>query len=216
MSSLGFQGPSQRRFGPLTVEFAACRALLDGAEVPLTPTEFALLAGLARLPGQAITSRDLLRLMWDGDWQADTTPLQVHVSRLRRKLGESAAQPRFIRTVRNVGYRLDPGRDADSVKVVELLLDHDFILRRITPNEPFLGYYPDAILGTFFSPSGLDEAGMRTMVEALIRVGQTTLDSHVYLNHGDGGGSFVRVVNDILLDTQGRPQCLSIALHLPG
>lgn len=86
-------------------------AYLRGREIGLTPSEFALLAYLAERPGIAVADTDLLAAMWGAPWHGETTPLQVHISRLRRKLGESGSRPRFIRTVRGLGYRFDPTPD---------------------------------------------------------------------------------------------------------
>ena len=146
----------KQRFGSLVIDFAAHEVLLDDEVVGLTRSEFALLAALARRPRQAISSRDLLQAMWDEDWESDATLLQIHVSRLRRKLGESAKRPRFVQTVHGVGYRFEPGPAEEASRSVVLFFDHRLILRRVTPREPFLGYHPDAIIGTVFAPSGID------------------------------------------------------------
>lgn len=105
------EGATQDRvqhFGPLTLDLGARDVRLDGNSVELTRSEFALLAALASQPGVARSNRELLTEMWGGDWLADTSALQVHISRLRRKLGESAQHPRFIITVFGFGYRFDP------------------------------------------------------------------------------------------------------------
>lgn len=78
---------------------------VDGRPVELTKSEYSLLLSLATHPGKAFTQRELLGLMWGGEWNVDTTPLQVHVSRLRDKLSDSVTQPRFIQTIRGYGYR---------------------------------------------------------------------------------------------------------------
>lgn len=95
----------------LVVDGNARIAYLGGREIGLTPSEFALLAHLAERPGIAVSDTDLLEAMWGAPWHGDTTPLQVHVSRLRRKLGESGSRPRYVRTVRGLGYRFDPAPD---------------------------------------------------------------------------------------------------------
>lgn len=92
----------------LVVDSGARVAYLAGREVGLTPSEFALLAHLVDRPGVAIADRDLLEAIWGTPWHGDTTPLQVHISRLRRKLGESGSRPRYVSTVRGFGYRFDP------------------------------------------------------------------------------------------------------------
>jgi DNA-binding response OmpR family regulator len=98
------------RLEGLTVDVGARTAVLDGAELDLTRTEFDLLSVLLRGP-RRVWSRDaLLRLVWGSDWAGDGHLVEVHVGNLRRKLGDDPRQGRFVRTVRGVGYRLGPGR----------------------------------------------------------------------------------------------------------
>ncbi len=81
-------------------------ATLDGAEVDLTRREFELLELLMREAGSVVTRERLIDEVWDVNWFGSTKTLDVHVSSLRRKLGEDSAAPRFIHTVRGVGFRL--------------------------------------------------------------------------------------------------------------
>ena len=81
---------------------------LDGVPVELSRSEFALLARLKRSPGVALSSRELLEAIWGMPWHADTSALQVHVSRLRRKLGETPGSRRWIVTLYGFGYRFEP------------------------------------------------------------------------------------------------------------
>ena len=85
---------------------AGRRVHLDGAEVELTPREFDLLAHLAERPGEVVTKRDLLVEVWRQPWGGSDKTVDVHLSWLRRKLGETAAEPRYLTTVRGVGVRL--------------------------------------------------------------------------------------------------------------
>ena len=79
---------------------------VDGASVELTATEFGILAALARDPGVVLSRTALLDLVWGREFAADEHLVDVHVANLRRKLGDDIAAPRFIETVRAVGYRL--------------------------------------------------------------------------------------------------------------
>jgi DNA-binding response OmpR family regulator len=79
---------------------------VDGAAVELTALEFDLLAALAREPGVVVRRADLLERLWGDAYLDDSHLVDVHVANLRRKLGDDAAEPRFIETVRGVGYRL--------------------------------------------------------------------------------------------------------------
>jgi DNA-binding response OmpR family regulator len=86
--------------GGLTVDLAAHRAFLDGREVALSAREISLLATFLRHPGQVLSRDQLLRLVWDLDFDPGSNVVEVYVSALRRKLG-----PGFIETVRGLGYR---------------------------------------------------------------------------------------------------------------
>jgi two-component system, OmpR family, alkaline phosphatase synthesis response regulator PhoP len=79
---------------------------VDGAPVELTALEFDLLAELAREPGIVVRRTDLLARLWGDAYTADGHLVDVHVGNLRRKLHDDPAAPRFIETVRGVGYRL--------------------------------------------------------------------------------------------------------------
>ena len=83
---------------------------VDGAPVDLTALEFAVLATLARDPGVVVGRQALLDRVWGRDVVADDHLVDVHVANLRRKLGDDPANPRFVETVRGVGYRLREGR----------------------------------------------------------------------------------------------------------
>lgn len=98
-------GDGRARFDTLDVDYGARTATLDGSLLQLTRSEFDLLARLTRTPGVVVSNSDLLTYIWDEPWMGDETSIETHVSRLRRKLGESATSPRFIWTVRGVGYK---------------------------------------------------------------------------------------------------------------
>jgi DNA-binding response OmpR family regulator len=79
---------------------------VDGGRVELTALEFNLLAVLAREPGIVVGRQALLEQVWGVAYVADVHLVDVHVANLRRKLGDDPAAPRFVETVRGVGYRL--------------------------------------------------------------------------------------------------------------
>lgn len=89
----------------LVVDPARRRVHVDGREIDLTYTEFELLHLLARHPGLAFTRDQLLAEVWGEDYFGDTRTVDVHIRHLREKLDDDLAQPRFIETVRGVGYR---------------------------------------------------------------------------------------------------------------
>ena len=95
--------------GTLTVDPAGRIASLDGRDLELTRREFDLLAYLAARAGRVVSKRRLMADVWGQPYGGADKTLDVHVSWLRRKLGESAADPGFITTVRGVGVKLsDP------------------------------------------------------------------------------------------------------------
>ncbi len=91
------------RCGPLVLDRAARRATIDGAALALTAREFALLLRLARRAGEVVTRTDLLGHVWETNFDPGSNLVEVHVSRVREKLG---AHARMIETVRGLGYRL--------------------------------------------------------------------------------------------------------------
>jgi DNA-binding response OmpR family regulator len=91
--------------GPLRVEPATRRVFLDGEELSLTQREFDLLAYLAARPGRVFSRDQLMEAVWDYAFFTDTSTVTVHIRRLRAKLGDDSAEPRFIETVWGVGYR---------------------------------------------------------------------------------------------------------------
>ncbi|MFZ5871758.1 MAG: response regulator transcription factor [Actinomycetota bacterium] len=98
-----------RRFGDLVIDPASREASLAGRAVELTRTEFDLLDALSARPRQVVTREQLFERVWGGQWFGDPHVVDVHVANLRRKLGDDAQSPRYIRTVRGVGYRMGAG-----------------------------------------------------------------------------------------------------------
>ena len=104
-------GPAAGVPDGLLVDATRHLVAVDGARVELTATEFAVLAALVRDPGVVLSRQQLLDAAWGDDWAGGERTLEVHVANLRRKLGDDSAQPRFVETVRGVGYRLrSPGQ----------------------------------------------------------------------------------------------------------
>jgi DNA-binding response OmpR family regulator len=103
-SGVGAQ-PSVLRVGGLEIDPRRRQAKLDGQRLDLSRREFDLLAYLAARPGEVVTRRELLSEVWQLPYGDDQT-IDVHLSWLRRKLGERASRPRYLHTVRGVGVRL--------------------------------------------------------------------------------------------------------------
>lgn len=92
----------------LTIDRTAMRVTRDGEEVHLTPTELRLLLEFAARPGQVFTRELLLQRVWEYDHLGDSRLVDAAVQRLRAKIEREPGSPQLIRTVRGVGYRLDP------------------------------------------------------------------------------------------------------------
>jgi two-component system KDP operon response regulator KdpE len=96
--------------GELTVDRRGRQVTYAGRPVELSPKEFDLLAYLAARPGAVVSKRELLGEVWQLPYGGSDKTVDVHLSWLRRKLGESGAEPRLLQTVRGVGVRLaEPG-----------------------------------------------------------------------------------------------------------
>lgn len=89
------------------IDLEARRAFIGTEELQLTVKEFDLLAVLVRERDRVVPREQLMREVWATEWFGSTKTLDMHVSVLRRKLGDDAAQPRFITTVRGVGFRFE-------------------------------------------------------------------------------------------------------------
>jgi len=106
--------PSQeappRVFGALSIDVAGREVHLDGEAVALTRTEFDMLEALSARPKLVFSRRQLIEAVWDQTWVGDEHLVDVHVGHLREKLGDDPRSPRFVRTVRGVGYGMGEGR----------------------------------------------------------------------------------------------------------
>jgi DNA-binding response OmpR family regulator len=99
-----------RTFGPLRIDPLGREVRLDGEPVSLTRTEFDLLSTLSGRPKMAFSRRQLIEDVWGPAWVGDEHLVDVHLGHLRRKLGDDAAEGRYVRTVRGVGYRMGSGK----------------------------------------------------------------------------------------------------------
>lgn len=100
---------ADRKFGALIIDLAAREVRLGQQVVELTATEFDLLLALSAEPAFARSRRQLIDAVWGKNWVGDEKLVDVHVGNVRRKLGDSAAHPRYITTVRGHGYRMGQG-----------------------------------------------------------------------------------------------------------
>ena len=102
------EGPP-RVFGALSIDLAGREVHLGGEAVALTRTEFDVLAALSGRPKLAFTRRQLIDAVRDQTWVGDEHLVDVHVAHLRKKLGDDPSSPRYVLTVRGVGYRMGEG-----------------------------------------------------------------------------------------------------------
>jgi two-component system response regulator RegX3 len=100
--------------GELRLDPARRSATLAGAELDLTRKEFELLELLMREAGSVITRERLIDEVWDVNWFGSTKTLDVHVSGLRRKLGDDPSSPRYLHTVRGVGFRFSGPQELET------------------------------------------------------------------------------------------------------
>jgi DNA-binding response OmpR family regulator len=94
------------RTGDLVLDVPGRRAVLSGEALDLSPKEFDLLRVLMERVGQVISKRELLAKEWREPYGGSEHTIDVHLSMLRKKLGESAQEPRYLHTVHGVGVKL--------------------------------------------------------------------------------------------------------------
>jgi DNA-binding response OmpR family regulator len=92
--------------GGLRIDMRSREVTVDGREIELARKEFELLVALARRAGEVVTKKDLLAEVWQLAWGGSDRTVDVHLSWLRRKLGETASEPVYLHSVRGVGVRL--------------------------------------------------------------------------------------------------------------
>ena len=101
------EGAGELVAGGVRVDVAGHRAFLDDKELQLSGKEFELLHVLVAHAGAVVSRDTLMRDVWEADAHAPSKTLDMHVSWLRRKLGDDAASPKYITTVRGMGFRFE-------------------------------------------------------------------------------------------------------------
>ena len=109
VSSTDDRSAVQIEVGGLCLDAEARTLHVDGSLIEVTRTEFDLLVAMASRRRAALTRRQLIEAVWGPGWFGDEHVVDVHIGHLRMKLGDDASEPRFIRTVRGVGYGMGPG-----------------------------------------------------------------------------------------------------------
>ncbi len=106
-------GHEPLRLGAVTVDLAGHRLLRDGQALPIKPKAFELLSFLVRNPGQVFSRDQLLEKVWGYDYAGETRTVDVHVHWLRSAIEADPSQPRYLQTIRGIGYVLHlPGQPA--------------------------------------------------------------------------------------------------------
>jgi two-component system, OmpR family, response regulator RegX3 len=103
--------PSVLQVGDVAMNLETHRVTRRGEEVDLTVKEFELLRVLLEHAGKVVRRRALVGEVWDPSWFGSTKTVDVHVSALRRKLGDNPSDPRYVHTVRGVGFRFASGAE---------------------------------------------------------------------------------------------------------
>lgn len=105
----GTQPAAPREFGRLRVDAEGRDVWVDDQQVGLTRTEFDILDALSARPNVALSRRQIIDAVWGAGWVGDDHVVDVHVANLRKKLDDPPTEPRYILTVRGVGYRMGAG-----------------------------------------------------------------------------------------------------------
>ena len=95
-----------RTIGDLSIDLAAREVRVAGLQVELTKIEFEMLDALTARPNVVLTRPELIERVWGPNWYGDEHVVDVHLSNLRKKLGDDPRAPRYVVTVRGVGFKL--------------------------------------------------------------------------------------------------------------
>ena len=226
----------QAAFEDLVIDGPAWEVRLCGTAIDLTRTEFEILLVLASQPRRVVTDDEIVAAVWGEGWFGDENNLAVHVSKLRHKLGESGLRPRFIRTVRGVGYRFDPHASpvpgprnvlathehvcegmVSEVRSVEVRTDGQLRVVSVMPMDaPVLGHDPRDLLGRYFPfvdghPWG-DHASALEAVDVLIASGVREWTARHVVLRADGTSVHADVATCIKADEEGRLAELRVVL----
>ena len=101
-------GPSVLEAGPVHLDLDSHEARVKGEPISFPPKEFMLLECLMRRTGKLCTREALIGDVWGADYVGDTRTLDVHIKRLRAKIEDDPRKPRYLRTIRGLGYKFEP------------------------------------------------------------------------------------------------------------
>lgn len=156
--------------GPrLTVDGRARCVLVDGEAISLTRTQFDVLNALVSNEGRVMTRAEIMEAVWGHAFFSTPDHLSVHIHHIRRAIGDTEDEPRFIRTVRGVGYMFLPPAEAGQ-RHVTLTFDRGSNLISVDPHETFLGWDPDQITGDYFSLAGLSIDATEVLITHMLEM----------------------------------------------
>ncbi len=222
----------QATFGGLVIDGVAWEVTLGGAVIDLTRTEFEILLVLASRPRQVVTDEELVRHVWGDGWFGDDNNVAVHVSKLRRKLGESGLHPRFIRTVRGVGYRFDPqGKSPAATGIqafpcetlsrhpsaVEFTTDGQLLVTGVGPEGAhILGFDACRLVGTYFPLAATypwnDHASALEAIQVLVASGVREWSARLLVRRAGGILTHAEVATYLQVDEAGSLAALRFVL----
>lgn len=201
----------------LTLDHMRKDAALHGRRLALTPREFLILAALAEQPHHLVSYEQLIQAMWGSTSVDDHHAIEVYVSRLRRKLGETGVDAQIIRTVRGRGYIFEPPDAAP--RTVRLSYDRKLILRVVEPDDrPFLGWSPEDVIGTFFMLTSVTRIhSSRRVALAVVRLwaalGLREWNGPLSVRRADGSLTYVTADLRVLTNS-GRFRGMQATIHL--
>lgn len=193
-------------FRDLHIDLNARRVICGDSEVALTKSEFELLVVLARNAGTVVSSDQLSQVLSGSNWVGDGHAIEVQISRLRSKLGDSNRKQRFIRTIRSAGYRFD---GEPRGPLVTLTYDARLRVVSISPKgQPFFGWDPDHVIGTYFvlAAGPLAEIPQEDAISIFRAVATTQpqIVQHSYdARCADGRTQTCNAVTEVLVDANG-------------
>ncbi len=217
-------------YGELIIDADAWEVRLRGDIVELTKTEFEILVALASRPRSVVTEEELTLLVWGESWFGDDGNLAVHVSKLRAKLGESGTNPRYIRTVRGVGYRFYPGREghpdgmneayrrlSQHQDAVRGVMTADLVIVEVeTQRDDVLGWATAELVGRFvpwLETEALREPGVaRRDVKEQVARGVTAVSGKNAVRHLDGRVVQADFATHVLFDVDGGVSAIHFVL----
>lgn len=100
-------GEGRMALGPLVLDRNTCVLTKDGREIPLTPMEYKILALLMQSPNRIFTKQQIYEQISGAFFESDENTIMVHISRIREKIEDDARKPRYIKTVRGLGYKFE-------------------------------------------------------------------------------------------------------------